>query len=73
MFQDDFTAEDFASMSAPLLYKMLCSKCEFPLHAAVSLKREDIVFLYLIEFDAQVKAMPIFDRPGVYVQWYLFF
>lgn len=53
-FQDDFTIEDFVGMSAPLLYKMFKSKTAYPLHAAIRNKREDIVFLYLMEFDSQV-------------------
>ncbi len=52
--QDDFTSDDFVSMSAPLLYKMFKSKSDFPLHAAVRLKREDVVFLYLIEHSQEV-------------------
>ena len=54
LLQDDFTSEDFVSMSAPLLYKMFKSKSDFPLHAAVRLKREDVVFLYLIEHSQEV-------------------
>ncbi|XP_023713314.1 rabankyrin-5 isoform X2 [Cryptotermes secundus] len=46
---DDFTSEDFAHMSAPLLFRMFKSKTGFPLHAAVRLQREDVVFLYLVE------------------------
>lgn len=53
---DDFTIEDFVGMSAPLLYKMFKSKTAYPLHAAIRNKREDIVFLYLMEFDAQLPA-----------------
>jgi hypothetical protein len=41
-------------MSAPLLYKMIKSKTEFPLHKAIKVEREDVVFLYLIEMDSQV-------------------
>ncbi len=54
VFQDDFTSEDFESMSAPLLYKMLRSKVAYPLHSAIRFRREDVVFLYLIEFDSEV-------------------
>lgn len=41
-------------MSAQLLYKMIKSKTEFPLHKAIKVEREDVVFLYLIEMDSQV-------------------
>lgn len=54
IFQNDFTSEDFVHMNAPLLYKMLKSKTEYPLHSAIKLQREDVVFLYLIEFTAEV-------------------
>ncbi|XP_054156411.1 rabankyrin-5-like [Oppia nitens] len=51
---DDFTSDDFVTMSAPLLYQMFKTKTEFPLHTAVRIKREDVLFLYLMEFDAQL-------------------
>lgn len=41
-------------MSAQLLYKMIKSKTEYPLHKAIKIEREDVVFLYLIEMDSQV-------------------
>ena len=52
--QDNFTSEDFEGMSAPLVYKMFKSKSQFPLHTAIRTKREDAVFLYLVEHDAEV-------------------
>ena len=42
-------------MSAPLLYEMFKSKSGFPLHLAVRHHREDVVFLFLIEFNSQVR------------------
>ena len=42
-------------MPAPLLYSMFKTKTEYPLHTAIRAKREDVVFLYLMEFDAQVR------------------
>ena len=42
-------------MSAPLLYEMFKSKSGFPLHLAVRHHREDVVFLFLIEFNSQVE------------------
>jgi hypothetical protein len=44
-------------MSAPLLYTMFKAKTKFPLHSAVRLKREDVVFLFLIEFDQEVNII----------------
>lgn len=41
-------------MPAPLAYQMFKAKTEHPLHAAIRAKREDVVFLYLVEHDAQV-------------------
>ncbi|XP_034827404.1 rabankyrin-5 [Maniola hyperantus] len=46
---DDLTGEDFAHMSSALLYRMLKSKTAQPLHGAVRLLREDVVFLCLVE------------------------
>ncbi|KAJ7997343.1 hypothetical protein DPEC_G00228000 [Dallia pectoralis] len=51
---DDLRKEDFSTMSAPLLYKMIKSKTEFPLHKAIKVEREDVVFLFLIEKDSQL-------------------
>ncbi|XP_069470823.1 rabankyrin-5 isoform X2 [Ambystoma mexicanum] len=51
---DDLRKEDFSSMSAQLLYKMIKSKTEYPLHKAIKVEREDVVFLYLIEMDSQL-------------------
>ncbi|XP_072163422.1 rabankyrin-5-like [Diadema setosum] len=51
---NDFTSEDFGNMAASLLYKMFKAKAPFPLHTAIRNRREDIVFLYLVEFDAQL-------------------
>uniref|UniRef100_A0A1B6G1J7 FYVE-type domain-containing protein n=2 Tax=Cuerna arida TaxID=1464854 RepID=A0A1B6G1J7_9HEMI len=48
-YWDDFTSEDFVHMGAPLLYHMFKSKTNFPLHSAIRLKREDVVFLYLVD------------------------
>ncbi|XP_037664488.1 rabankyrin-5 isoform X2 [Choloepus didactylus] len=51
---DDLRKEDFSSMSAQLLYKMFKSKTEYPLHKAIKVEREDVVFLFLIEMDSQL-------------------
>ncbi|GFR77207.1 ankyrin repeat and FYVE domain-containing protein 1 [Elysia marginata] len=51
---NEFTSEDFASMPAPLLYEMFKAKTEYPLHTAIRIEREDVVFLYLIEYDAEL-------------------
>ncbi|ETE61199.1 Ankyrin repeat and FYVE domain-containing protein 1, partial [Ophiophagus hannah] len=39
---DDLRKEDFSSMSAQLLYKMIKSKTDFPLHKAIKVEREDL-------------------------------
>lgn len=57
---DDLTSEDFEHMSGPLLYKMLKSKTKFPLHAAIRLLREDVVFLCLVENSNSVSETPSF-------------
>lgn len=46
---DDLTPQDFEHMSGPLLYQMLKSKTGHPLHFAIRLLREDVVFLCLLE------------------------
>ncbi|XP_061819097.1 rabankyrin-5 isoform X2 [Nerophis lumbriciformis] len=51
---DDLRKDDFSTMSAQLLYKMIKSKTGYPLHKAINVEREDVVFLYLIEMDSQL-------------------
>ncbi|XP_021369516.1 rabankyrin-5-like isoform X1 [Mizuhopecten yessoensis] len=53
---NDFTSEDFVHMPAPLLYQMFKAKTEYPLHATIRAKREDALFLYLIEYDSQLSV-----------------
>jgi len=55
--QNDFTTDDFADMPAPLTYNMFKMKTEYPLHTAIRTQREDVVFLYLVEHDAQVRRL----------------
>uniref|UniRef100_A0A914VW71 BTB domain-containing protein n=1 Tax=Plectus sambesii TaxID=2011161 RepID=A0A914VW71_9BILA len=63
---DDFKWEDFMEMSAQLLYKMLQSRAKYPLHSAIRLRREDVVFLYLIEHDAELsKRLDVSVDEGV--------
>ncbi|GFN77456.1 ankyrin repeat and fyve domain-containing protein 1 [Plakobranchus ocellatus] len=53
---NEFTSEDFVSMPAPLLYEMFKAKTEYPLHTAIRTEREDVVFLYLIEYDSELSV-----------------
>lgn len=59
---DELLPQDFVHMSGALLYKMLKSKTKFPLHAAIRLRREDVVFLCLVENEGTVshKALIFF-------------
>lgn len=57
---DDLTGSDFEHMSGPLLYKMLKNKTKFPLHSAVRLLREDVVFLCLVEHNTNVSTILFF-------------
>ncbi|XP_046839530.1 rabankyrin-5-like isoform X2 [Xenia sp. Carnegie-2017] len=50
----DLKTKDFANMSASLLYQMFKKKSSFPLHLAVKHHREDVVFLFLIEFNSKL-------------------
>ncbi|CAD6231483.1 GSCOCG00001432001-RA-CDS [Cotesia congregata] len=54
---DDLTGDDFKEMPGPLLYELLKTKSEFPLHSAVRLEREDVVFLYLVEHNAELSTV----------------
>nr|CAD7590658.1 unnamed protein product [Timema genevievae] len=48
---NDFTPADFSSMNSALLFDVLKSQTNFPLHSAIRLHRDDVVFLYLIAFN----------------------
>ncbi|KAJ1524187.1 hypothetical protein ONE63_010710 [Megalurothrips usitatus] len=54
---DDFSSEDFSHMSAQLLYSMFKSKTQYPLHSAIRLKRDDVVFLYLVENTSKLSVL----------------
>lgn len=58
--QEDLRGEDFKEMPGSLLYKLLQTKSKYPLHAAVRLMREDVVFLYLVENNAEVSPFFFF-------------
>lgn len=64
---DDLNSMDFEHMSGPLLYKMLKSKTQLPLHSAVRLQREDVVFLCLVENASRVSFSYCFYLIGVIV------
>lgn len=51
---DDLNTTDFEHMSGALLYKMLKNKTQLPLHAAVRLQRDDVVYLCLLENASRV-------------------
>jgi ankyrin repeat protein len=61
---DDLNASDFEHMSGPLLYKMLKSKTQLPLHSAVRLQREDVVFLCLVENSTKLSDVVNVWSPG---------
>ncbi|XP_015790666.1 rabankyrin-5-like [Tetranychus urticae] len=64
-YWNDFGSDDFAHMSASLLFNMFKAKTRFPLHQAIKIKREDVVFLYLIEYDSQLfTKINEFDESG---------
>ncbi|CAF3943262.1 unnamed protein product [Adineta steineri] len=50
----DFTSEDFQYLSASMTYKLFKQKTKYSLHQAVRMKREDVLFLYLIDNDADL-------------------
>ena len=49
-----FTHTDFSCLAAELVFSMLQERASHPLHSAISLRREDVVFLCLIQFHAQL-------------------
>ncbi|XP_058788653.1 rabankyrin-5 [Phymastichus coffea] len=62
---DDLNGEDFKEMPGSLLYQLLKAKSEYPLHFAVRLEREDVVFLYLVEHNAELDvAVNRLDNKG---------
>ena len=51
---EGFSTEDFLPLSATLLYQMFKKRSEYPLHLAIEHRRDDVVFLYLIEFSKNI-------------------
>ncbi|KAK6190601.1 hypothetical protein SNE40_002431 [Patella caerulea] len=64
---NDFTSDDFVYLPAPLLYKMFKTKTEYPLHTSIRAQREDVVFLFLIEYDSklQLKLNELDDKGDI--------
>jgi len=56
ILQEDLDRDNLAPLSAQSLYRLLEEHTNHPLHAAVRLGREDVVFLDLIKYTQQVKA-----------------
>ena len=54
VLQDNLNTSDFAELTAPLLYDMFKAHSSYPLHLAIQHIREDVVFLFLIEHNAEV-------------------
>ena len=54
--------ENLAPLSAQSLYRLLEEHSSHPLHAAVRLDREDVVFLDLIKYTQQVIHVYFFFR-----------
>lgn len=54
IYWNQLKVSDFEDMSGPLLTKMLKEKTSLPLHSAVRLVREDVIFLLLIENASRV-------------------
>ena len=52
--QNDLNTDDFADLSAPLLYEMFKVHSNYPLHLAIQHLREDVVFMFIIEHNLQV-------------------
>jgi ankyrin repeat protein len=53
---DEIDPADFAVLDAPLLYDLVKQKTEFALHRAIMLGRDDVVLLFLLEFDRQLSV-----------------
>ncbi|CAF1239781.1 unnamed protein product, partial [Didymodactylos carnosus] len=51
---NDFTCDDFQYLSAPMAFNLFKQKTKYPLHQAVRMKREDVLFLYLIDNDSEL-------------------
>lgn len=48
---DEIPGVQFAELEAALLYELIKEKTRYPLHRAIMLSREDVIFLYLLEHD----------------------
>lgn len=60
IYWNELKSGDFEHMSGALLVKMLKEKTKLPLHSAVQLLREDVIFLLLIENASKVSNLNIY-------------
>ncbi|EGD81136.1 hypothetical protein PTSG_11174 [Salpingoeca rosetta] len=52
-----YERRDFDAVAADLLFRVVKEKTAFALHTAVKLNREDVIFLFLLEHDADLPAV----------------
>lgn len=63
---DSLTAKDFAKVSTEFLHRLFIEKSAYPLHKAITIRNEDLIFLLLMDFNQdavhKVNEFDNFDR-----------
>lgn len=54
LYWDSLQASDFDKVSTEYLYRLFKEKSQYPLHKAIRIMNEDLIFLLLVDFNAQL-------------------
>lgn len=65
MYWDTLAEQDFSKASIQFLHRLFKEKSRFPLHKAIRIHNEDLMFLLLVDFDSQLSfKVNEFDNLG---------
>ena len=65
LYWDSLTESDFHKASTQFLHRLFKEKSRYPLHKAIRIRNEDLIFLLLVDFDSQlVFKVNEFDNLG---------
>lgn len=56
LYWDTLKEGDFAKASTAFLHRLFKEKSRYPLHKAIRIRNEDLIFLLLVDFDAQLSV-----------------
>lgn len=54
LYWDSLGESDFTKASTAFLHRLFKEKSRYPLHKAIRIRNEDLIFLLLVDFDSQL-------------------